>query len=74
MADLKFVLTANNEVFGEVINWGIFQGDSLSPFIFVIAMTPLSILLRRERLGYFIVDGGLSVNHLLFMDNQKLLG
>lgn len=75
MADWKTVLTANNGVLGEVnINRGIFQGDSLSPLIFVIAMIPLSSLLRRERLGYCFGENGLVVNHLLFMDDLKLFG
>jgi len=75
MTNWKTVLTANNKVLGEVdINRGIFQGDSLSPLIFVIAMIPLSILLKREKLGYFFGDDGLLINHLLFMDDLKLFG
>ena len=40
----KTQLTANNKPVGEVtIIRGIFQGDSLSPLQFVIAMSPLGV-------------------------------
>jgi len=75
MADWKTVLTSNGEVLGEVaINRGIFQGDSLSPLLFIIIMMSLSILLRREDLGYKLGPGGKFINHLLFMDDLKLYG
>ena len=75
MSDWKTLLTANGDVLGEVdINRGIFQGDSLSPLLFVIIMIPLSILLRREKLGYAFGPGGKLINHLLFMDDLKLYG
>ena len=75
MHDWKTVLTSNNKVLGEVdIKCGIFQGDSLSPYLFIIAMIPLSILLRREKMGYALGSDGKLVNHLLFMDDLKLYG
>ena len=44
MEKWKTVLTTNNQVLGEVrIRRGIFQGDSLSPLLFVICLIPLSI-------------------------------
>ena len=73
MKDWKTVLTASGKSLGEVeIRRGIFQGDSLSPLLFVVAMIPLSILLRREKLGYLFGDEGRLINHLLFMDDLKL--
>ena len=75
MKDWKTVLTANGEMLGEVdIRRGIFQGDSLSPLLFIIAMIPLSILLKREKLGYPFGPDGKLINHLLFMDDLKLFG
>ena len=75
MKDWKTVLTANGERLGEVdIRRGIFQGDSLSPLLFIIAMIPLSILLKREKLGYSFGPDGKLINHLLFMDDLKLFG
>ena len=73
MKDWKTVLTASGKSLGEVeIRRGIFQGDSLSPLLFVVAMIPLSIVLRREKLGYLFGEEGRLINHLLFMDDLKL--
>ena len=67
---------------GEVaIKRGIFQGDSLSPLLFVVAMIPMSILLKREKMGYRLggrtgegSETGCKINHLLFMDDLKIYG
>ena len=68
-------MTANGEMLGEVdIRREIFQGDSLSPLLFIIAMIPLSILLKKEKLGYHFGTDGNLINHLLFMDDLKLFG
>ena len=49
MRDWKSVLTSNGEVLGEVtIKCGIFQGDSLSPLLFVLSIIPLTILLKKR--------------------------
>ena len=53
------------------IERGIFQGDSLSPLLFVMSMMPLTDLLRSAKHGYK-TNQQLSVNHLLFMDDLKL--
>ena len=46
-------LTCGSETLGEVpIMRGIFQGDALSPFLFVIALIPLTHILRTANLGY----------------------
>ena len=71
----KTELTANGEVMGECkIRRGIFQGDSLSPLLFVIAMIPLSKVLNSTGLRYQLEKGGAKINHLLYMDDLKLYG
>ena len=73
MANWKTELRANDEVLGEVdIKRGIFQGDSLSPLLFVIIMIPLSMILKDEAKGFMFGNAGERVNHLLFMDDLKL--
>ena len=54
---------------------GIFQGDSLSPLLFVLVMIPLTIFLRKEKFGYrFTKDtSGNILNHLLFMDDLSYM-
>ena len=51
------------------IRSGIFQGDSLSPLLFCIALAPLSNLLNSSSYGYKIQEGKL--NHLFYMDDLK---
>ena len=66
-------LTANDECLGKVnIRRGIFQGDSLSPLLFVLALFPLSMILRNVSAGYEMKKDGCRINHLLFMDDLKL--
>ena len=75
MRDWKSVLTSNGKVLGEVrIKRGIFQGYSLSPLLFVLSMIPLTILLRRENIGYKFGKEQKMMNHLLYMDDLKLYG
>ena len=48
----KVMLCSENSELGEVeIKWGIFQGDSLSPLVFVLALIPLSFILRKAKKG-----------------------
>ena len=54
------------------INSGIFQGDSLSPLLFCLALTTLSYKLNDKRYGYKI--GEQKTNHLFYMDDLKLCG
>ena len=75
MSDWKTVLTASGKTLGEVdIRRGIFQGDTLSPLLFVVAMIPLTLILRKEEMGYDFGASGKKINHLLFMDDLKLFG
>ncbi len=49
----KLSLTSNGEKLGDVdIKRGIFQGDSLSPLLFVLSMISLSLLLRKVNVCY----------------------
>ena len=60
---------------GEVcIKRGILQGDSLSPLLFVLALMPLTLVLRKVKAGYNLENGLPTINHLLFMDDLKLYG
>ena len=62
-----------DEIAGVDIRRGIFQGDSLSPLLFITALIPLSVLLREASQGYKFREGR-KVNHLLYMDDLKLYG
>lgn len=53
------------------IRRGIFQGDSLSPLWFCMALNPLSAMLNRCKYGYTL-DGETQVTHLFYMDDLKL--
>ena len=69
------MLAANGETLGEIeTRRGIFQGDSLSPLLFVVAMIPLTMFLRREDMEYSFGRERKKVNHLLSMDDLKLYG
>eukprot|EP00795_Rhopilema_esculentum_P006840 gene6840-biopygen8293 len=71
MTNWKVQLTSCGETLGLVnIRRGIFQGDSLSPLLFVICMIPLTEVLRKVKMGYTL--DGVKINHLLFMDDLKL--
>ena len=48
------------------IRRGIFQGDSLSPLLFVAALIPLTIILRKVR-------NKSKVNHLRYMIDLKFM-
>ena len=52
------------------INNGIFQGASLSPLLFCLALAPLSNLINNTNRGYSVYNEKL--NHLFYMDHLKL--
>ena len=75
MVNWKTVLTSGGTVLGQVdIKRGIFQGDSLSPLLFIVIMLPLTLVLRKMRAGYRLEKNVTPINHLLFMDDLKLYG
>ena len=66
---------ANRKLLGLVsIRRGIFQGDSFSPLLFVIALPPLTHILRETEMGYQLEKDEAKVNYLVFMDDLKLYG
>ena len=68
----KTELISNGQSLGNVdIKRGIFQGDSLSPLLYVITMIPLTLILRKCEAGYSYGNNA-KINHLLFMDDFKL--
>ena len=71
----KLELNVSGKTLEEVdIRREIFQGDILSPLLFVLCMVPLKWLFRRAKAGYELVVLSLSYGyHLLFMDDLKLL-
>ena len=69
----KLEMNASGDKLREVdIRRGIFQGDSLSPLLFVWCMVPLTCLLRRAKTGYEWINKGFKLNYFLFMDDLKL--
>ena len=73
MEKWKVMLCSGNSELGEVeIKQGFFQGDSLSPLVFVLALIPLSLILRKAKASYEFSESKEKINHLLFMDDSKL--
>ena len=69
----RLSLTSSGDDLGEVnVKRGIFQGDSLSPLLFVLCMVPLSLILKKVNACYKWGKKEYKVNHLLFMDDLKL--
>ena len=70
MEKWKVMLCSGNSELGEVeIKRGIFQGDSLSPLVFVLALIPLNLILRKGKAAYEFLESKEKINHLLFMDS-----
>ena len=76
MESWQIILMSGKEELARVnIQSGIFQGDTLSPLLFVIGLIPLSQTLQKANAGYQLGKGKhKKINHLLFMDDLKLYG
>ena len=51
---------------------GIFQGDVLSPLLFVIAMIPVYHIFRKCTEGYKFTKSQEKINHVMCMDDIEL--
>ena len=73
MEKWKVMPCSGKSELGEVeIKPGIFQGDSLSPLVFVLALIPLSMIFRKAKTAYEFSESKEKINHFLFMDDLKL--
>ena len=67
------MLCSGSSVLGEVENkQGVFQEDTLSSLVFVLALIPLSLILRRVKAACNFSDSKEKIDHVLFMDGLKL--
>ena len=65
MEKWKVVLCSGNSELGEVeIKRGIFQGDSLLPLVFVLALIPLGLILIKAKAAYEFSETKKYINHL----------
>ena len=66
-------LTAGGRSIAETkVQRGIFQGDTLSPLLFITAMMPLNHILRKCAAGYKLSRSQEKIDHLLYVDDIKL--
>ena len=73
METWKVMFCLRNSELGEVeIKRGIFQGDSLSPLVYVLALIPLSLIFKKAKEAYEFSESKEKINHVLFMDDLKL--
>ena len=69
----RVMLCAKNSKLGKVdIKRGVFQEYSLSHLVFVLALIPLSLILRKAKAAYEFLESKEKINHLSLMDDLKL--
>ena len=66
-------LHAENELIDLKIQYGIFQGDSISPSLFCICLIPLTEQLNGLNTGYEEHITKTKISHLPYMDDLKLI-
>ena len=54
------------------IKQGIFQGDSLSPLLFCLALVPLTTEINASGYGYKMNKNSVPISNLFYMDDLKL--
>ena len=75
MQSWRTVLFSGKNKIGKVnIRRGFFQGESLPPLLFVVALIPVTIIHRTLIQGYSFGKRKESLNLLLFMDDLRLYG
>ena len=73
MKNLKVGLTAKGKTLtGMKILWEIFQGDALSPLLFVIVMMPLNHIIGKCTVDNKFTNSQEKHNHLMYMDDIKM--
>ena len=73
MKTWRVELTAGGKSLAEAkIQRGIFQGDALSPLLFIIVMMPLNHIHRKCTAEYKLTKLQEKINHLMYMDNIKV--
>ncbi|XP_068240908.1 uncharacterized protein [Palaemon carinicauda] len=72
---MKNILKSSGIRLAEVnIRRGIFQGDSLSLLLLIVAMIPMPKVLQKMDAGYQLKKRSNKIKHLMFMDDIKLYG
>ena len=73
MKNWRVELTAGGKSLAETkIQRVIFQGDTLSPLLYIIAMMPVNHQLKKCTAGYKLSRSQEKINHLMYMDDIKL--
>ena len=73
MKTMKVELTARERIIAKAkVQRSIFQGDVLSPLLFIIAMIPVNHILGKCTVRYKLIKPQEKINHVLYMDDIKL--